>query len=62
MIAKYEDTRDLRLMGGYQSGRDSELDQAIELVPKIYDAMRQDASAAPSAEPFRELRDMLKGE
>ena len=49
-------------MGGYQSGRDSELDQAIDLVPKIYGAMRQDTSAARSAEPFRELRDMLKGE
>jgi flagellum-specific ATP synthase len=49
-------------MGGYQSGRDSELDQAIDLVPKIYGAMRQDTSAPPSAEPFRELRDMLKGE
>ena len=62
MIAKYEDTRDLRLMGGYQSGRDSGLDQAIDLVPRIYSAMRQDASAQPSADPFRELRDMLKGD
>jgi flagellum-specific ATP synthase len=62
MMAKYEDTRDLRLMGGYQSGRDSGLDQAIDMVPRIYNAMRQDASAPPSAEPFRELRDMLKGE
>lgn len=62
MIAKYEDTRDLRLMGGYQSGRDSGLDQAVNMVPRIYGAMRQDASAAPSADPFRELRDMLKSE
>ena len=61
MIAKYEDTRDLRLMGGYQPGRDSGLDQSVEMVPKIYAAMRQDASAAPSADPFRELRDMMKG-
>ena len=61
MIARYEDTRDLRLMGGYQPGRDSSLDQAVEIVPKIYAAMRQDASAAPSADPFRELRDMMKG-
>jgi flagellum-specific ATP synthase len=60
MIAKYEDTRDLRLMGGYQSGRDSTLDQAVDMVPKIYAAMRQDASASPSADPFRELRDTLK--
>src|SRR6185437_7971537 len=42
MIAKYEDTRDLRLMGGYQSGRDQGLDQAVDMVPKIYGAMRQD--------------------
>jgi len=61
MIAKYEDTRDLRLMGGYQSGRDSGLDQAVDLVPKIYSAMKQDAAAAPSGDAFRELRDMLKG-
>jgi len=62
MIAKYEDTRDLRLMGGYQSGRDSALDQAVDLVPRIYAAMRQDFSAAPSADPFRELRDTLKSD
>jgi flagellum-specific ATP synthase len=62
LIAKYEDTRDLRLMGGYQSGRDSGLDQAVDMVPRIYNAMRQDASAGPSADPFRELRDMLKGD
>ncbi|WKA27316.1 flagellar protein export ATPase FliI [Bradyrhizobium roseum] len=61
MIARYEDTRDLRLMGGYQPGRDTSLDQSVEIVPKIYAAMRQDASAAPSADPFRELRDMMKG-
>ena len=61
MIARFEDTRDLRLMGGYQPGRDTSLDQAVEMVPKIYAAMRQDTSAAPSADPFRELRDMMKG-
>lgn len=60
MIAKYEDTRDLRLMGGYQSGRDPGLDHALDMVPKIYGAMRQDASAPPSADAFRELRDVLK--
>jgi flagellum-specific ATP synthase len=61
MIAKYEDTRDLRLLGGYQSGRDAELDHAVDMVPKVYGAMRQDASAAPSADAFRELRDVLRG-
>ena len=61
MIAKYEDTRDLRLMGGYQAGRDAALDHAVDTVPKIYGGMRQDASASPSADAFRELRDVLRG-
>ncbi len=41
MIAQFEDTRDLRLMGGYHRGADPELDKAIDLVPKIYDVMKQ---------------------
>jgi flagellum-specific ATP synthase len=60
MIARFEDTRDLRLMGGYQPGRDSELDQAVQLVPKIYDLMRQAPSDPPSSEPFQELLDTIK--
>ena len=34
MIARFEDTRDLRLMGGYRRGADPALDRAIELVPQ----------------------------
>jgi flagellum-specific ATP synthase len=60
MIARYEDTRDLRLMGGYQAGHDGELDQAVIIVPKIYDALRQDPSAQPSRDAFRELADLLQ--
>ena len=29
LIARYEDTRDLRLMGGYREGNDPELDSAV---------------------------------
>jgi flagellum-specific ATP synthase len=60
MIARFEDTRDLRLMGGYQPGRDSELDQAVQLVPKIYDLMRQAPSDPPSREPYQELLALIK--
>ena len=60
MIARFEDTRDLRLMGGYQPGRDSELDQAVQLVPKMYDVMRQAPSDQPCAEPFQELLGVIK--
>jgi flagellum-specific ATP synthase len=62
MISRFEDTRDLRLMGGYQPGRDAELDKSVQLVPRIYDAMRQTPDDAASTDPFRELSDMLRGE
>jgi flagellum-specific ATP synthase len=60
MIARFEDTRDLRLMGGYQPGRDTELDQAVQLVPKIYESMRQTASDPMCTEPFHDLLDVIK--
>ncbi|MGO4711856.1 flagellar protein export ATPase FliI [Bradyrhizobium sp. 2TAF24] len=62
MIARFEDTRDLRLMGGYQPGRDGELDQAVQLVPKIYDLMCQMPSDPQSTEPFQELLEIIKKE
>jgi FAD/FMN-containing dehydrogenase len=43
---------------------DAELQQIIGAGGRrgeIYAAMKQDSSAAPSADPFRELRDMIKG-
>jgi len=61
LIARYEDTQDLRLMGGYQAGSDSELDQAIALVPKIYQAMEQTPRSQSSVDSFRELAEILHG-
>jgi len=61
MIARFEDTRDLRLMGGYQAGADPDLDQAVVSVPRIYDALRQDPRATPSTDAFAELAAALRG-
>jgi flagellum-specific ATP synthase len=60
MIARFEDTRDLRLMGGYVAGHDSELDRAVAMVPKIYEALRQEASSRISADVFAELAQVLR--
>src|SRR5262249_5384634 len=35
MIARFEDTRDIRLLGAYQAGVDAELDLAVRQVPLI---------------------------
>lgn len=42
LVARFEETRDLRIMGGYKPGADAELDRAAVLVPKIYQALEQD--------------------
>ncbi len=60
MIARFEDTRDLRLMGGYHVGNDAELDRAVVMVPRIYDALRQEPSARPSSDVFSELAKVLR--
>jgi flagellum-specific ATP synthase len=60
LVARYEDTSDLRLMGGYRPGTDPELDQAVSLVPKVYEAMRQSPRSSPSQDAFRELATFLQ--
>lgn len=55
MIARFEDTRDLRLMGGYRGGSDPELDKAIEIVPKLFEAMKQGPRDSTSTDAFQEV-------
>lgn len=61
LISRYEDTRDLRLLGGYKPGSDAELDKAVQMVPAIYDALIQLPGAEPSQDAFAELAALLAG-
>ncbi|WP_159589161.1 flagellar protein export ATPase FliI [Chelativorans xinjiangense] len=60
MIARFEETRDIRLLGGFQAGLDAELDLAVRQVPVIYDVLRQGPKDPPAADPFAELATQLK--
>ncbi|MBX3566799.1 MAG: flagellar protein export ATPase FliI [Rhizobiaceae bacterium] len=60
MISKFEDTRDIRLLGAYQPGTDAELDMAVRQVPAIYEALNQSPGDSPSADPFADLARHLK--
>ena len=60
MIARFEDTRDLRAMGAYKPGSDADLDQAVALVPRIYDAMVQSLQTPPAEDAFRDLANALQ--
>lgn len=55
LIARYEDTRDLRLMGGYHRGADPDLDKAIELVPRLFELMKQHPNDPQSTNAFQEV-------
>lgn len=62
LIAKYEETRDIRLIGGYKPGNDPELDRAMLLVPPLYLYLNQgpeDVEQDASIDDM--LRVMMKG-
>ncbi|WP_412057564.1 FliI/YscN family ATPase [Bartonella sp. DGB2] len=61
MIARYEETRDLRAMGAYKAGVDPFLDQAVILVPQIYEALKQSPNAPLSSDAYEDLARALKG-
>jgi len=54
MIARFEETRDLRQIGAYQAGSDGELDGIVATVPRIYDVLNQDR-AVVSKDAFADL-------
>ncbi|WP_274627883.1 flagellar protein export ATPase FliI [Arvimicrobium flavum] len=60
MISRFEDTRDIRLLGAYQPGADAELDAAVRQVPVIYDALGQSPRDKPSVDAFGDLARHLK--
>ena len=57
LIAKYEETRDIRLIGGYKPGNDIELDRAMHIVPPLYQYLCQ---ALHEIRPGETLDEMLK--
>ena len=62
MIARFEDTRDLRLIGGYRTGSDPDLDRAVQLVPRIYEVMRQSPDNPASVDVFQDIARALAPE
>jgi flagellum-specific ATP synthase len=62
LIARYEETRELRLMGGYSAGTDPLLDKAIKSAPRIYEAMNQSMDAPRCEDPFIDLAAALRSD
>jgi flagellum-specific ATP synthase len=60
LIHRFEETRDLRLIGGYRQGADPDLDMAVKQVPIIYDVLKQSPGDASSPDSFADLAGALK--
>ncbi len=60
LVARFEDTRDLRLLGGYQAGGDAALDRAVQLTPAIYTALQQTPDSPPRLGIVEELASILR--
>ena len=60
LVHRYEETRDLRLIGGYRQGADADLDIAVRQVPIIYDVLKQTPGERPAADAFTDLATALK--
>jgi flagellum-specific ATP synthase len=59
LIQRFEESRDLRMIGGYRPGTDMNLDRAVQLVPLLYDALRQGPDDPPIADVFGYLAGRL---
>ena len=59
LIAHFEDTRDLRMIGGYKPGGDVELDKAVMWVPGIYETIQQELDSPACEDVFAELSNVL---
>lgn len=60
LMHRYEETRDLRLIGGYRHGSDADLDIAVRQVPIIYDILKQAPDERPTEDAFTDLATALK--
>jgi flagellum-specific ATP synthase len=60
LVHRFEETRDLRLIGGYRAGSDPDVDMAIKQVPIIYDILKQLPTDRPTVDAFTDLATALK--
>ncbi|MGO9544058.1 MAG: FliI/YscN family ATPase [Rhodomicrobium sp.] len=61
LIAKYEETRDIRLLGGYNAGADLELDRAVAIVPVLYRFLTQGPGEVRPGETLDEMLRAVAG-
>lgn len=62
LISRFEDTRDLRLLGSWRAGEDEMLDRAVATVPLVYSCLVQSPHEPLSVDAFTDLLAHIKRE
>ena len=60
LVARFEESRDVRSRGSYQAGRDAQLDHALKAVPRLYGFLNQNRNDSDEADVFENLNRALK--
>jgi len=60
LVHRYEDSRDLRALGGYSPGKDADLDRALNIVPRLYTTLTQTPADGPTADAFATIAQALQ--
>ncbi len=60
LIHSYEETKDLRLIGGYRPGTDPDLDMAVKQVPVVYEVIKQSPGDRAVIDAYTELANALR--
>lgn len=60
LVSRFEDSKDLRALGGYQPGKDLELDRAVAFVPRLYAALNQARNDVTDQDSFVALADLTR--
>jgi flagellum-specific ATP synthase len=60
LVSRFEDSRDLRALGGYQPGKDVELDRSVAFVPKLYAALNQARNDVTDQDSFQAVADLTR--
>lgn len=60
LISRFEETKDLRMLGTWRPGEDEDLDTAVATVPQIYAGLVQSPDMPPSIDAFADLLEHLR--
>ena len=60
MISRFEETADLRVISGYEAGKDDSIDQSVAIVPILYEFLKQSIDEPECTDVFGAAAQVLR--